>query len=166
VGTNGIFSPEGEAMAKTKKQTPEVNKSEWFRNYFRQHEDEARESNLENVKKSWAETYPKIPWDKKVTQSMHAARSTVRDELGIKGRKRRKKSRKGARAAAGAAANAAVKAAPGRKRGGAPGVLKDLESRLDDCIMTVLKNDNEKLKPVVDSLREARLTVLKTMIGA
>jgi hypothetical protein len=150
-------------MARARKKAPELNKSEWFRTYFREHEDEARESNLDNVKNSWAATFPNVPWDQKVTQSMHAARSKVRKELGIKGRKRRRK--KGARAGAGAGRPAA-KAAPARKRPGAPGVLRDLESRLDDCIMTVLKNDSEKLKPVVDSLREARLTVIKTMIGA
>lgn len=134
-------------------------KSAWFRKFFREHTEFIREGSNAEVLELWKKDHGGREPDQSIKNVMANVKSSVKAELGIKGRGKKKRGRKPA-AAAGNGAEMAAPAAPVVPRSTTLKQLEALEFTIDDCISAARRLGNPALEEALKHLRKARNLVV------
>ena len=147
-------------MARRKVQSESL--AGWFRNRFREQPEDMDKPN-DAILAIWLEDHPNQKVDGRVKNAMANVKTSVRKELGLRPKKRRKKRQKaeGDRAVAAPAGTVAVAVRRGRL-GSGQSALEALELEIDRCLISarVHMDRDEDMGKVVKLLRLARNEVI------
>jgi hypothetical protein len=125
--------------------------SGWFRQYWRDHPDAVRSKSNDEVVGAWKSAHPGRNFSDRERQAMANTKSSVKKELGIRGRRRRRRK-------AGAVAEAPGKGPRGPRANAAGSTLEQLEVAIDRCLSAARGHEDrdEEMHKVVRHLRFAR----------
>jgi hypothetical protein len=131
-------------------------KSAWFRKFFRENPDYIRHGSNAEVLELWKKDHGGREPDQSIKNVMANVKSSVKAELGIKGRGKKR----GRKPAAAAGNGAEVAATPAVPRATTMKNLESLEISIDDCISAARRLANPALDDALKHLRKARNLVV------